>query len=56
MDRGSAAAVRCEADLESFGFAGPAFAFGVVEAGPVGRGPDGAMILERTDLTDRMEF
>jgi hypothetical protein len=29
---------------------------GVVEAGPVGRGPDGAMILERTDLTDRMEF
>jgi hypothetical protein len=29
---------------------------GVVEAGPVGRAPDGAMILEGTDLTDRMEF
>ena len=29
---------------------------GVVEAGPVGRAHDGAMILERTDLTDRMEF
>jgi hypothetical protein len=28
----------------------------VEEAGPVSRGPDGAMILERTDLTDRMEF
>ena len=28
----------------------------VVEAGPVGRAPDGTMILEGTDLTDRMEF
>jgi hypothetical protein len=29
---------------------------GVVEAGPVGRTSNGAMILEGTDLTDRMEF